>query len=180
LSFSMWKAPDLRFALGYLVLVPALLLASDFGRVSTSRPTTNRFLPWTSQFAMPFFGLATIFGVVLHTCCIQLPSYAKLANAVREGKLQTEASPYVNWWMPPRVLAFYWKGAGHEGIAYTCEPLQYVEETTNKMGHFRPEPENAQKCWDAHLPCTPDKLDKVCLRDPYIGLASGFIVLEAD
>lgn len=174
LSFSLWKAPDLRFALGYLVLMPALLLASGLCRVST-----RRSLPWRRQFAMPVFGLATIFGVVLHSYWVQLPSYAKLANAVQEGKLQTKASPDVNWWMPPKVLAFYWKGAGQKGATYTCEPLQYIVETDNNVVHFRPEPESAQQCWDAQLPCAPEKLTNVTLRNPSEGLAAGFILIVA-
>jgi len=174
LSFSMWKAPDLRFALGYLVIVPALLFTA---RMRLALP--QWVMPWQKIVILPVFGGVVIFFVLLHSCCISLPSYAKLTEAINQGGLQTTSSPTVNWLLPPEVLSFYWKRTGEKRGDYVCECLSYLKESTADLVYYRPEIEDAGECWVSPLPCAPGKLTNVTLRSPTEGLNAGFVLSAA-
>jgi hypothetical protein len=173
LAFSLYKAPDLRFGLGYVVVMPALLAAIYLDRRQTTRwpMVLGKFVNLTA------FGLATILLLSLHVYYLQLPHYVKLTAAILDGEVQTEDSPYVNLMWTPSVPIFYYKGIGLKGVIYTVEGLDYVEDDVNGLSYYRPEyedDEDAVQCWDAPLPCAPKILRNVKLLDPARGLAAGF------
>jgi len=170
LSFSIWKAPELRFAIGYLVIIPALLLAL------TLEPTVKQLRLRLQAASLLPFGFLTVIGVALHIWFFPLPAYSILTKTIQQREISTESNPHVNWLLPAEVLQFhYTQKAG----VYFCERLHHIEEITNNLDYRRPDPEDAELCWDLPLPCAPGKIENVRMRNSSEGLSAGFVMHDA-
>lgn len=171
LAFSVFKAPDLRFGLGYVVIIPALIFAIFIN----SRSKAGKLFPSCTLMNMPTVGLGAVLILSLHVYCFQVPQYTRLEAVLPGGRVQAHEISYVNFIWPPPVLRHVKKGTGKGGGIIAYDSLDYIYDTIDSLSYYRPKQDEADQCWDAPLPCAPEKLANVRLRDPQVGLAAGFV-----
>jgi hypothetical protein len=49
-----------------------------------------------------------------------------------------------------------------------------IQDQTTDFIYYRPETERSDTCWETPLPCTPDRLKNIKLRQPTAGFRGGF------
>ena len=149
LAFIMFKSPSTRLGLGYFCILPALLIADLY---RSSRILSIRYE--NSILSKLINALKLTFCLVIGSSFIFLvtqpsPFYVKSADYPNPIFLRI--------FMPPKVKS-----------------PQLVERQSNDVLYLSPVGKKSQ-CWSADLPCTPEKIENVKLRNPKLGLAGGFI-----
>lgn len=183
--YVLVTAPALRFALGYLCLLPAFILA-DFCYRNSRTGALSIFVisgivnSWigfsiTYIFIFSMTAIATItvflfyqriprilFFIVLLFLCLVITSRSYLLDRDYQFNLV----------LPPKLenqnkAPFLHKQV--RDISYLSPDINYHYEES--PGFIRRE----DRCWDAELPCTPYLTHQnIRLRDPKKGLAGGF------
>jgi hypothetical protein len=156
LCYVILLAPDLRFAIGYLVLLPALFIAH---RESKAGPT--------HRFGAPA-SIATA-ALLLATGPAFVVNIVKAQQASLAGLPVSRPSIFSALVIPPKFIWLRGAQAGGEP-----DPATYVEEINAAMPYRRPAV--GDQCWDIPLPCSPARLpSNVALRKPEAGLSGGFV-----
>lgn len=168
------SAPTWRFGLGYLVVLPALAVADQANSFSAILKKLQG-IKGLRNFG--FIGIVVGVILALHVHIVQRPSYRLLDEAI-DNRLVTlppgEDRPHFNLLLSPRI----WN-IGYEFNKATgkIEAFQNViiQEQTADVIYCRPEnTERSNTCWDSPLPCSPDKLENIKLRQPMTGFNLGF------
>ena len=149
-------APDLRFAAGYLVLLPALYAALRWDR-TVDPVRSHRTAALATVAAVLMLGSAFVINVVN-------ARRASLENAAVGPSLISSLV------IPPK---FVWLRAKTKpGDA--PDPAAYVEESNGSFLYHRPV--GGDQCWDIPLPCSPTPVPPdIALRRPDEGMAGGFM-----
>jgi len=155
LCYVIVLTPDLRFAVGYLVLLPALFIADR------EKKAWHR-LGLTAGTATAALLLVIGSAFVVNIMNAQRASFEGVPVA-RPSILSTLV-------VPPK---FIWLRSGAEAGGEP-DPATYVEETNAGFPYRRPVA--GDQCFDIPLPCSPVRLpSNLALRKPDEGLAGGFV-----
>jgi hypothetical protein len=157
LCYVIFLAPDLRFAIGYLVLLPALFIAHK------EKPAGRwHRLSLTAGTATVALLLAMVPAFVINI--------ENARHASFEGVPVSRPSILSTLVVPQK---FIWLRGGAEAGGEP-DPATYVEEANAGFPYYRPVA--GDWCWDIPLPCSSDRLpSRVALRKPEDGLAGGFV-----
>ncbi|MGK7924876.1 MAG: hypothetical protein AB4290_06400 [Spirulina sp.] len=186
LLYVFYTAPALRFALGYLCLVPSFVLADLCYR---KNPHQSWSILIISGAANSWIGLSSTFAIVVIMTLIFValvfffsPNISRTVffiflifiSSLAIGRIHfLEQSYSLNLIFPPRLenqnqMPFLRKQVND--ISYLAPNINYLYEES--PGFIRGE----DRCWNAPIPCTPYLTHpNIRLRDPQKGLAGGFV-----
>ena len=139
LGYVLFLAPDLRFAIGYLILLPALFMAGPRARA----PGAHRPAP-VAALASGVIVVATVSAFA-----------ANVGAAIQASRAQAMAgrpSLFSSLLVPPK---FVWLRTAQSGD--DPGPGSYVEENNGHLIYRRPR--DGDQCWDVPLPCSPSTLE---------------------
>jgi hypothetical protein len=190
IALMMYSSPDLRFGLGYLVIIPALYLSVFLEKAIAlfSLSLLLAGLIWLEKSQTLAFALVAGFFFVY--LMLLLPPFKnrrkraivpKILLSIFLLLLATIPLKYslLNPSHPQSVI-------GAKNLSYLLLPpqLQMPPKITQKqindvkfsrpVGQF-PSQRPEDRCWAAELPCSPGVKYKIQLRDPKKDLAGGFI-----
>lgn len=170
ITFIFYKAPEIRFGLAYLIILPALL-PIHFKEVVTSTFQLffiHKVRPPVARAAIAMCTTALIFA---HIFLFPNNRYLAFVEAMHEKQLWLGENPHTNIGFPPKPVAF--NQTNDEGSkADHYEIQRFTRENSGGVFYFRPV--NGTQCWDSPLPCIPGKLRGTALRNPRNGLLGGF------
>lgn len=170
--FAMVKAPTLRFCLGYLAILIALLPTVYHGYVVRRiQRVGGRAERSTLVLAVSVLVLA---GVVLSGVVHDRFSHfvRGFSYSVEKGHMAPLSSTLL---LPPRILNFS-ADITHRGTAdelHIIKPLQVERKRVIDIDYYMPV--DTDQCWDTDMPCAPYRLDNISLKAPGEGLAGGFV-----
>jgi hypothetical protein len=154
LCYVIFLAPDLRFAIGYLVLLPGLFIAHG----------EKKARHW---YQSGLTARAAAIAVLLAMVAAFVINIKNARQASFDGVPVSRPSILSSLIVPPR---FIWLRVGAE----KPDPATYVQETNAGFPYYRPVA--GDWCWDIPLPCSSVRLpSNVALRKPEDGLAGGFV-----
>ncbi|MBD2123949.1 LIC_10190 family membrane protein [Trichocoleus sp. FACHB-262] len=181
IAFMMYAAPTTRFGLGYLALLPSLLLASYYNKLlfpfihqHTSLFLNKNLSKVVLVFLLFFSGLVISIGYSFKTT-----PERKLLAAIERRDVSANPSEQSRWFLPPKMLSIQWlRQPGKEGSypdAYEPSNLEVSRKKVNHVTILIPRSDSLAQCWAAELPCTPKLRENVKLRNPERGIRAGFI-----
>ena len=173
IAFMMYAAPNWRFGLGYLVILPALSAAS--------------YLPWFQHQFRQFHGMMpstcwiwiggiTSLLIVTHIYVAPRPTFKPLGDIAHNSSVAGDDNPHFNFIIPPRIwnIQFAVDTATGRKIASPDKPI--IMDSVGDFTYYRPAyPHESELCVDAALPCAIGKLNGLRLRDSGKGIAGGFV-----
>jgi hypothetical protein len=172
IMFMMATAPSWRFGLGYLILLPTLLLTLAGEPILPETGTASG-----CRLLNPcLIGLLVGLVIAMHSHMLPRPSYRQLDGFIAENPMGGGDNVHFRLVLPPKTL----------NIAYEIDPVtgnvsyarnQLLNERAADFTYFRPA--TAETSWDSPLPSTPYPLDAVALRNRQRGISGGFIRHEA-
>ena len=158
IAFMFYGAPTLRFGMGYVVLLPSLVVARYMSSFSAIQERLN--VKILKNFVFLSFTVATF--LALHALD---EGIANRLDAARDN-------PQFNLLLPPPILNRYYEVDAVTGKILPFE-IVIVADRIEDVLYYRPE--NTDQCWDAPLPCANGRLENVRLRQQDKGIASGFV-----
>jgi hypothetical protein len=191
-----YNAPDLRFAIGYLSILPAAFAAAVAGRVP-ARPGGAYLLGGAflcGSFGHLHFAYPLLFPAFVVTSWVRTRPHQP-ATHLRERAPRRTALPAVlvalsiaalatqgafNTWLRNTIRRDA-SGARGTGFALLLPPGLPVPVETELMHHRMNDvdyvsPRFGNQCWAAALPCTPSEdMLPLRLRAPASGLRGGFV-----
>lgn len=181
IAFMMYGAPTTRFGLGYLALLPSLLLAGYFNKLlfpfihqCTSLFLNKKSIKSILVFLLIFGGLIISLGYSFKTA-----PERKLLAAIERRDVFVNPSEQSRWFLPPKMLNIQWlRQPGKEGSypdVYEPSNLELSRKQINNINILIPRSDSLAQCWAAELPCTPKLRKDVKLRNPERGIRDGFI-----
>jgi hypothetical protein len=167
-AFMFYKAPTWRFGLGYLFIIPALLMAvlreRCVFRLQGSPGNLRRAV--TSS----FIGMLILF--IIPSSIIAEYSHKQIEIATPETRTGRGMNARFSFLLPPRTWNMEYDRDERTGEIMTS-PVILIKERTGDIDYFRSA--HGEMCWDAPLPCSPGKLTDIHLRNPSLGIAGGFM-----
>ena len=166
--YMLAAAPTWRFGLGYLVLLPALLVAY----VAEAQPARLRTTKHVDNIAV--LGVLSALFIVLHVHAVPRPSYRLLDEVVATGVIESGDHPHFNALLPPRIWNIRYDVDRVTGRTI-AGPNEIVLDAVGDFVYFRTvDSEKSDLCWDAPLPCAWQRLENVRLRRQEAGIVAGF------
>jgi hypothetical protein len=145
IGYVLVMAPELRFAIGYLCVPPALGLAYHGNRTILAKPKT---VAWLRPVALTASAAAFVIALGVSTIRSAQSASTDKAFHVLLGLLRPPPLPVLG-------------------------DQDYVVEQSGNLTYYRPV--GSDQCWDMTLPCGPHKVaNGTRLRDPSKGLSAGF------
>jgi hypothetical protein len=175
MAFMLYSSPTWRFGLGYLVILPALMLANN---VKLCPPQFEIFPSIKRVNNFGVIGTVTAVLLILHIYIVPRSSFKLLDESVSKKWIISDDNPHFNFLLPPRIWTI---GAEmDEGTgAFVAFENVIIRDSTEDFTYYRPDnPVKSDTCWDSPLPCAPDKLKDVKLRDQIKGYAKGFKIIK--
>ena len=172
--FMFTGAPTWRFGLGYLVLLPPLLVASH-DNLCLAITGKLRGIKILHSFA--FTGLLTALVIALHVHLIPRPSYRLLDEVVEDKIVSRHGHPHFNFLYPPRIWNIGYQKDISAGVTVAFKNTIIQDHAENFIYN---RPEDSKVCWDAPIPCAPVKLKNIELRDHEAGLEDGFERIDTE
>lgn len=178
ITFMMYRAPSLRFGLGYLCLLPALLIAAYCYRGSPLRITALWVISGLSNswLGASISGLIMLGTTLIISLAVWLySSRIKTQNFIIFLLLLTWIIPLKTSFITPII-----PGIQQHLILppklLTPNPNELVNKQINGINYVAPNIKlGKDQCWAAELPCTPYLTDEnIKLRDPEGGIGKGF------
>jgi hypothetical protein len=175
--FMMYRAPSLRFGLGYLCLLPALLMAAYCNIVSPLFVTAVTMILGTLIYSF-WMGLSkTGLALVGTTFIVSLGAwfYSRRNNnkfflivplvlicLISLKFFLINSNKQHHFFLPPKLL--------------TPNPTELLNRETNDIKYVVSTVTVGEgQCWAAELPCTPMLIpEDIKLRDPESGIRKGF------
>lgn len=164
IAFSLYFAPTTRFALGFLVLIPALTLATYSSDVANVLTRVTPKLRWALSFTfLSLLSLALILPLYKEFIYKKLRNkeYISYADRQRGDVSINEASPY--WYLVPNRVFFSGEFKTEQGYDFQYQVLS----------------PGAGNCWTSKLPCASNPelsfMSSIQLSDATKGLIAGFI-----
>ena len=163
--FMFIRAPSWRFGLGYTFLIPSLVLSRSYDLLNSvvAQFKINK-IPWlffaagvTLVYVVPSYELSRVHHRMFD-------KYAQLENASDRQHI-----PAI--FLPPKVLMLEYDRDETGEIVES--PDNFIREQVNDVFYYRSS--GGEMCWDEPLPCSPDGLKEIQLRDPRLGIAGGFV-----
>ncbi|BAZ29500.1 hypothetical protein NIES4074_19470 [Cylindrospermum sp. NIES-4074] len=182
--YMMYGAPSLRFGLGYLCLLPAFIMAmySQIGYPPIAPLlilSLTSYLSFTpnlslgpSQIAFSLLGTTILIYFLLNfyenkisiNICASILSFWVLILILNNFIVNESNQIYI--WLPPSIE----------------KQIKVLKKESNELTYFNPDyikTNNGMvkddRCWAAELPCTPELLINIKLRNPKRGIGAGFI-----
>ena len=148
-------APALRFGLGYLIILPGLAAGRSaflarIGRVRIAHAMRSSIL---TAFAILFFSM-----MIVRPNTIQ----ARLHNAQPIAGIGLKA----NLILPPALVHFDYELLERPGSLANAPKVARALNFSYLLTKY---------CWDSPLPCAPEPIDRIVLRDYDRGLPGGFM-----
>jgi hypothetical protein len=173
-AFMLCTAPSWRFGLGYLTLLPALVITLWGETVITAAFAS----PTAALLRNPAL-LVTIvaLAIALHCHILPRPSY-KLLDIYFAGNPEISADhPHFNLLLPPNAQNICNNIDPATGKTVVLTKNTLVEKHALDFIYYQPA--ESETCWDSPLPCAAspadDPPDNIALRDRKHGIAGGFI-----
>ena len=174
ISFMLYAAPNWRFGLGYLMLLPALTV---MGKNEFCAAKLMTFSKWNEAKMMTCLGLFVAIIIAVHPHVVPRPSYQLLDEAISRGQLSGAGHPHFNLLLPPRVWNFAQDDS--TGKAEKLFDNTIIQNQSADLTYQQPASEDTYACGNAPLPCAPYQLQNIKLRDSRAGLRGGFIKINA-
>lgn len=172
LAFMMVTAPSWRFGLGYLAIVPALF-AALYAEKRPWHADSPKSLRWTGNIVM--FGTVVAALLVLHHHVFPKPSYRLLDQMAARGDNTTDGNPHFRLLLPPKQWNLGHLLTEDQQKAVALFGNRMIENNGDGFIYYTPSTDNSLECcWDAPLPCAPEKLTNVRLLDQRRGVIGGF------
>lgn len=147
MAYMMYGAPSLRFGLGYLCLMPIFLIAYYL---------QLGYPPIVTVLLDLFYKLyrnRTIFNVFIG-------AIAALVVVLSLKTLLFSSNNQTNLLLPPKMQT----------------PDRVLTKKINDIDYTTPLIAGQDdRCWAAEIPCTPENLKNIKLRNPKLGIAAGFL-----
>jgi hypothetical protein len=173
-AFMLCTAPSWRFGLGYLSLLPALVLTL-WGETVIAAVCAS---PAAQLLRNPaLFGALVATGIALHSHLLPRPSYKLLDGYFTGNPGISGDNPHFNLILPPKAqnICNEINPAIGQTIAMTRNTL--IEKHALDFIYYQPAA--SETCWDSPLPCAgdpqADKPDAIALRNRQLGIAGGFV-----
>jgi hypothetical protein len=172
-AFLLYAAPNWRFGLGYLVILPALAAASH--------------LPWLMQQSRGLHGITTpanwgwiggISALVIatHVYAVPRPTFRPLEDVAHNSSVAGSDNPHFNLIFPPRIWNIQFAVDDITGRKTASVDAAVRNDRVGDFTYYRPgDPVSSELCGDAPIPCALGKLSDLHLREPRKGLAGGFV-----
>ena len=147
MAYMMYGAPSLRFGFGYLCLIPVFLIAS-YLQVGYPPIITAMLGPVAKLYRNK--NIFNSFIGVIAILAVVLPLKNLLFNANNQNDLL----------LPPKIqMPKNLSARKVNDISYTTPLIAGQDD----------------RCWAAEIPCTPENLKNIKLRNPKLGIAAGFV-----
>lgn len=170
--FMLATAPSWRFGLGYLVLPPALAIAQH---VAASPPVWLRTGSLLRVNNIGLWGTLIAMAIALHSYAMPRPSF-KMLDTIATHNDPAHGNAHFNLQLPPKPWDIRYELDATGTNATALFEGRPIVNTDAEFTYFTPnEDGSSEVCWDAPLPCAPNKLADVKLLDPGKGIAGGFV-----
>lgn len=171
-AFMLATAPSWRFGLGYLTILPALACSQHLGKFEELAGKAGK-VKWLRNSAL--FGMLTAFAISLHIFIVPRPSFRMLNQIAAQKTGNRGDHPHFNLLLPPKPWDIRYELDTTAMKALALFEGQVVKNRAEEFSYFTPSADDsAETCWDAPLPCSPEKLVRVRLLDPDKGITGGF------
>jgi hypothetical protein len=159
-AFMFYGAPNWRFGLGYMVMLPALAIAVQDKLL---RPGAGNLRVTAGLQSLGALGVITGVLVALHIHVLPRPSYRLLDQSVTQKVITSEDNPHFNLLLPPRIWSIGYEREEETGRAFSYANVIIADRVENLV-YYRPE--QSATCWDTLLPCATGKLKEIKMRKP--------------
>lgn len=174
ITFMFYGAPTWRFGLGYLVVLPALAAAF---RTNFYNAILEKFKRLTVLKSFSAICIITTFFIALHVHIVPRPSYRLLDEVIANNIIASEENPHFNLMLPPRAWNLSYDLDAKSGKTLALENA-IIQDQAGDIVYYRPE--QSEACWDAPLPCSPNRLGKIKLRQENVGFSGGFETINSE
>jgi hypothetical protein len=164
-AFIIFSSPAFHYGLGYLVVLPGLLIAANFQSYNSAMAKLGE---WRRYVPAILVGLLTCVVGVHYVVSYKSQGFLYnkdrevLSAAINEKRVHSGDNPNFNLMLPPRLLS----------ISLIVEPFT---REPDDVSYFRPKDDGDGLCWDSPLPCTDGILRNVKLRNKEKGIKAGFV-----
>ncbi|MDD5106918.1 MAG: hypothetical protein PHC49_15030 [Desulfuromonadaceae bacterium] len=173
IALMLYAAPNWRFGLGYLVILPAL--------------TAENLLPWLtrqtwkqqgviSSAKWAWLGGITALVIATHIYVVPRPTFKPLGEVADITSMAGNDNPHFNLIRPPRIwnVQFALDEASGKKTASVDAPVSI--DRVGDFTYYRPaNMDDSELCTVAPVPCAPGRLNGLRLRDSGKGIAGGFV-----
>ena len=162
IAFTAFVAPTMRFAAGYLTLLPALALAQLTATGIPTSATANRARPAALAVVVAVaFAIALVLPLYKEFVYPSLRQHPFDSWAERKRGDPAVNAPNSDWWLVPNRIDYR-------------EPFDHARAVD-----FDYDVSPRMTCWNHRQPCASNPplsaLPQVRLRDPARGIAGGFV-----
>ena len=164
--YMLAAAPTWRFGLGYLVLLPALVVACSAGAQTTLPEKLQQFRPLRS---FSVVGVVAGLFIALHVHLVPRPSYHLLDEALAAGTVVSDDHPHFNLVLPPLIWNIAYDLDKATGRTVASRNIIVQDEVGDVRYYRTADAEKSDLCWDAPLPCAWQRLGNIRLSDPVGG-----------
>jgi hypothetical protein len=180
--YTMLFGPTWRYSLGYLAIIPGILLSLAWEKKNSASQRGLSYLreiiPARITPAATLFLLAIAIPL-LSAMVNNLKAFnylrIEIQEAITDGRISMAIYDRPRVLLPPKILNFS-LGAKYssDGVSFTVTDLELMlQETADVVYH---KPTTGLQCWDSELPCAELlTYEKIRLRDPKSGIGKGFV-----
>jgi len=173
IGYMLYAAPNWRFGLGYLVILPAIAAANHAAwlmQISQRLGTVPPLRSWGWVGGMTALVLAT------HVYVRPASTFRLLDEAVHNHSYTGTDHLYFNMFLPPDIWNFQITDDSITGNKAAKFEDLLVRDKVGDFMYYRPNhQESFELCTDSPLPCAIEELHDLRLRDPRLGIAGGFV-----
>jgi len=169
IAFMFLKAPTWRFGLGYVFVVPALLTAILQKKREGAMKRSFAVMKNLAAFSL-LGGMMVLY--IIPSSLITRYSHRQIDKAQGEKPAGLGMNVFSSFLLPPKTWNMEYDLEKDTGEIITS-PVVIIKERTADVTYYRSS--DGEMCWDAPLPCAPEKLQDIRLRNPGLGLAGGFV-----
>ena len=168
MGYVLLTSPEIRFGIGVLAILPALLVA---GLAARNEPMQSE--PVQGQRAGTAGGRAAIPTVLMVLVAAEGMNTYRLAQAPSKANLQAEVGVAPHLLLPPLAMRLGRPIALDPAFSEAETRQGFAARQSGDVAYYIPVPTGL--CWNAPLPCTTETVHIVLkLRDPSRGLVGGF------
>jgi hypothetical protein len=177
ITFMVLGSPALHYGLGYLAVLPGLLIGINFQLFNSLIERSGKLRKYAPVFLVSVLVCLVGIRYVIPNKDQKL-LYGRdkdiLYKAINEKRVQLDDNPYFNLILPPKLLNVLLIAEPITRETVDIQSMNITKNGAEDVKYFRPRIAD-ELCWDSPLPCADSILKNVKLRNKEEGIKAGFV-----